>query len=516
MLRCIRLTAIEFHPDLTHTAVAARLSAAGVAGVPAARLPAHVAMIATDRVAIERLAADDAVAWVYPATSDVAGAALVCEGIVSAHGIVANYATVGDGWDGPGNRSVDLSYFLSAGSTDLSPSLQVGEIARAVTEWSRYVDVRWRPAAAAGEARSLAMFWGPPDHGDGFPFAPDVLAHAFYPAPPSPEPIGGDIHFNDSFDWGAGDPTRYDVFSVALHESGHGLGLAHSSNPAAVMYPMYRGIVSGLGEEDIAAIQSLYAPAPGLPEGWHESAIGSATAGGAIEHDGAITVSASGRDVWDAADDFRFVSRTLRGDGDVIARVDSLDAVHRWAKAGIMIRAGESPGAPHAFMLVSGGKGLAFQRRTAMDGLSTSTEGVSGTAPQWLWLSRRGNRFEAYAAVDGGTWRLIGADTIPMPSSVLAGLALTSHDVASTATAVFSSVSIARRRSGPALTSAQSGSRDRGRRREGRSAWPARAPTSGTRPTRFNSCGGRCPATARSSRAWPACSTRKRGRRPGS
>jgi hypothetical protein len=70
-----------------------------------------------------------------------------------------------------------------------------------------------------------------------------------------------------------------------------------------------------------------------------------------------------------------------------------------------MIRAGESPGAPHAFMLVSGGKGLAFQRRTAMDGLSTSTEGVSGTAPQWLWLSRRGNRFEAYAAVDGGTWR---------------------------------------------------------------------------------------------------------------
>jgi hypothetical protein len=439
------LTAIEFHPDLTRAAVDARLSAAGVARVPAARLAAHVALIATDRTAIERLAADEAVAWVYPAMSDaVAGAALVCEGLVSPQGVVANYAAVGDGWDGPGNGSVDLSYFLSGGSNDLSPSLQMGEIVRAVGEWSRHVAVRWRPAAAPGEARSLAMFWGPADHGDGFPFSPDVLAHAFYPAPPSPEPLGGDIHFNDLFDWGAGDPARYDVFSVALHESGHSLGLAHSSDPEAVMYPMYRGIVSGLGADDITAIQSLYAPAPGsLPEGWHETAIGGATAGGAIERNGTMTISASGRDVWDAADDFRFVSRTLHGDGDVVARVDSLAASHRWAKAGIMIRAGQSPGAPHAFMLVSAGKGLAFQRRKAMDGLSTSTEASTGAAPHWLWLSRRGNRFEAYAAVDGGPWRLIGADTIAMPPGVLAGLALTSHDVGVTATAVFSSVSIA-------------------------------------------------------------------------
>jgi hypothetical protein len=437
------LTAIEFHPDLTRGAVAARLSAAGVASVPAAHLPAHVALVATDRTAIEILAADDGVAWVYPATSDVvAAAAIVCEGLVSPQGVVANYATVGDGWDGPGNGSAELSYFLSAGSADLSASLQIGEIARALAEWSRYADVRWQPAEGAGLPHSLTILWGPPDHGDGFRFAPEVLAHAFYPAPPAPEPIGGDIHFNDTFDWGAGDPARYDVFTVALHESGHSLGLAHSSNPSSVMYPMYRGIVSGAGEEDVAAIQSLYA-LPGMPAGWREMAIGSAIAGGAIEHDGVFTISASGRDVWDAADDFRFVSRTLRGDGDVIARVDSLEAVHRWSKAGVMIRAGESPGAPHAFMLVSGAKGLAFQRRTTPDGLSTSTDGGAGTAPQWLWLSRRGNRFEAYAAVDGGWWRLVGTETIAMGTDVLAGIAVTSHDVAAIATAAFSSVSIA-------------------------------------------------------------------------
>ena len=437
------LTAIEFHPDLTRTGVAARLTAAGVAHVPAAHMPAYVALIATDRTAIARLTADDAVAWVYPATSDVlAGAALVCEGLVSPNGVVANYATVGDGWDGPGNGPAGLSYFLSAGSADVSASLQIGEIARALAEWSHYVEVQWTPAEAAAQPRSLTILWGPSEHGDGFPFAPETLAHAFYPAPTAPESIAGDIHFNDTFDWGAGDPARYDVFTVALHEAGHSLGLAHSSNPSSVMYPMYRGIVSGLAEDDVAAIQSLYASAPGLSIGWHETAIGTAVDGGAIEHDGAFTVSASGRDVWDAADDFRFVSRTLHGDGDLIARVDSLDAGHRWSKAGVMIREGESPGAPHAFMLVSGGKGLAFQRRTVQDGPSTNTDGGAGTAPQWLWLSRRGDRFEAYAAVDGGTWRLVGTETIAMAADVLAGLALTSHDAAATATAVFSGVSL--------------------------------------------------------------------------
>ena len=436
------LTAIEFHPDLTRDAVAARLTAAGVARVPAAHLPAHVALIATDRRAIADLAADDAVAWVYPAASDsAAGAVLVCEGLVSPHGLVANYATVGDGWDGPGNGAADLSYFLSAGSIDLDTSLQAGEIGRALAEWSRYVDVRWQPAEAAGQPRSLTIFWGPLNHGDGFPFAPDVLAHAFYPAPPASEPLGGDVHFNDTFDWGAGDPSRYDVFTVALHETGHSLGLTHASDPSSVMYPMYRGIVSGAAEQDVAAIQSLYGSS-GLSAGWSETTIGTAIGGGAIEHDGAFTISASGRDVWDAADDFRFVSRPLRGDGDIIARVDSLEAVHRWSKAGVMIRGGDSPGAPHAFMLVSGSKGLAFQRRLLEGGFSTSTDGGAGTAPQWLWLSRRGDRFEAYAAVDGGTWRLVGVETIAMADEALAGLALTSHDSAATATAVFSSVSI--------------------------------------------------------------------------
>ena len=52
----------------------------------------------------------------------------------------------------------------------------------------------------------------------------------------------------------------------------------------------------------------------------------------------AFSVTSTGTDIWNNADQFRFVYKTLSGNGSITARVDSLTRSDAWSKAGVMIR----------------------------------------------------------------------------------------------------------------------------------------------------------------------------------
>ncbi|HEY7189230.1 MAG TPA: matrixin family metalloprotease [Vicinamibacterales bacterium] len=118
----------------------------------------------------------------------------------------------------------------------------------------------------------------------GFDAAPDLErvlgATSFVIDNVTGEIVESDVFFNSIFTWSvsaAGDPTRFDLQSVATHEIGHVVGLGHSAigeteirpeggrrvlGSGSVMFPISlgRGAIADrtLQPDDIAAVSDLY------------------------------------------------------------------------------------------------------------------------------------------------------------------------------------------------------------------------------------------------------------------
>jgi len=95
-----------------------------------------------------------------------------------------------------------------------------------------------------------------------FDGANGILAHGYYPPENGPS-AAGDIHFDTGDSWNIG--SNMDIFTVALHEIGHAIGLAHSADPDAVMYPYYGGPITSLQQDDINGAVQLYGTAAPVP-----------------------------------------------------------------------------------------------------------------------------------------------------------------------------------------------------------------------------------------------------------
>ena len=159
---------------------------------------------------------------------------------------------------------------------------------------------------------------------------------------------------------------------------------------------------------------------------------------------GTYTMTASGTDIWNEADEFHYAYKTLTGVGSIVAKVESVDNTNGWAKAGVMIRETLNPGSAHATMVVTPAQGVSFQRRPSTGATSTSANSTTGdeAAPYWVKIERdlSGN-FTAYHSANGSAWTMQGApENIQMSSNVYIGLAVTSHDAALTCQAVFTNV----------------------------------------------------------------------------
>jgi regulation of enolase protein 1 (concanavalin A-like superfamily) len=190
-------------------------------------------------------------------------------------------------------------------------------------------------------------------------------------------------------------------------------------------------------------ITALAVVAAGLPAEWEATDIGAPAVSGSVSYaNSTFTIDGAGRDIWDASDQFTYGYRRVSGNVDIIARVNAIENVDEWAKAGVMIRSSLNATSTHVSLFVTAGSGVAFQRRTTTGGSSAHTAVAPNAAPVWLRLTRSGNTITARGSTNGTDWVTVGTQTLTLPTSFYVGLAVTSHVPSRAATATFRNVTV--------------------------------------------------------------------------
>ncbi|MCE5185925.1 MAG: hypothetical protein LLF76_07350 [Planctomycetaceae bacterium] len=164
-----------------------------------------------------------------------------------------------------------------------------------------------------------------------------------------------------------------------------------------------------------------------------------------LEITNALTVNGSGSDIWGTADQFHYAYQAQSGDMTLTARVLSQANTNSWAKSGLMIRQSTAANSAYVGLYVTPGNGVSVQYRAATGAGAIDFGRSTGlAAPRWLRLARAGDVFTAYESADGANWLQVGSGgiAVPMASSVLAGLAVCSHNNSALNATSFDNVSL--------------------------------------------------------------------------
>src|SRR5262249_13620921 len=185
------------------------------------------------------------------------------------------YSASGNLWPQPGLITLSFqpdgtdlggqsSNLISTFNADFgSASAWQNAVLKAAQSWAQQANVNFAVVSDSGAVSGTGSYQqGDPGMGDirigGFDFGNSSnLGMAFMPPSVNNYSVAGDVTFNTAQVFNI-NGLDYDLYTVALHELGHALGLNHSTSTSAIMYPIYQGVQYGLYSDDIAGIQSIY------------------------------------------------------------------------------------------------------------------------------------------------------------------------------------------------------------------------------------------------------------------
>ncbi|XP_077467480.1 uncharacterized protein LOC144083466 [Stigmatopora argus] len=167
-----------------------------------------------------------------------------------------------------------ITYRITQYTPDLSQRQVDETIRQAFQLYSDIIPLDFKQIYS-GTADIMILFKGG-YHGDFYPFdgRGGVLAHANSPGVQQ----GGDTHFDDDEQWTL-TQRGVNLLLVAAHEFGHAMGLDHSRDRRALMFPTYKYVNTygyKLPDDDRRGVQALYgsrsqaptkAPKPNPPPG---------------------------------------------------------------------------------------------------------------------------------------------------------------------------------------------------------------------------------------------------------
>jgi len=159
------------------------------------------------------------------------------------------YALQGSSYQ-PGST---LSYRINQYSAKMPPPLQDQIFQMAFKFWSRATNIKFRQVKETAIEVDIDIMFERILDGPG-----GTVAYALYPN------FGGDQYYDEDENWTHNSRQGENLLETVTHEIGHTLGLHHSSDRAAVMWPYTRPYSDkfALAPDDIKGIKSIYGSHP--------------------------------------------------------------------------------------------------------------------------------------------------------------------------------------------------------------------------------------------------------------